>query len=397
MRSRLFLVLMLCGTGCSSANDSPPPPVADSGTDAIVDSPSVDSEGAADAMVGDDLSSVLEPIRALHGLPSLTAAAFEGTKLLATGATGARKFGDPTKITISDKWHLGSCTKAMTATLAAMAVEDKTMAWDRTMAVAFPDFTIDPGYRDVTIEMLLMHRGGAPANVPADIWSKLWSPGVSRDQRAWAVEQMLGLVPETPPGTKFVYANAGYMMVGAALERAKSDAWESMMQKQLFDALGMTSCGFGAPATVGTIDQPWGHNLSGTTPVPVKPGPGADNPPALGPAGTVHCSLVDWAKFLAVHLAGARGEKTILPTSSFDKMHTPPTGGDYALGWGVGTRTWAGGKVLSHSGSNTMFYAVVWIAPAKNRTLVAATNIAGDEAFKGTDEAIGELVTRYVP
>ena len=44
-----------------------------------------------------------------------------------------------------------------------------------------------------------------------------------------------------------------------------------------------------------------------------------------------------------------------------------------------------------------MFYAVVWIAPVKNRILVAATNIAGDEAFKGTDDAIGALVTRYVP
>src|SRR5207248_3569540 len=100
------------------------------------------------------------------------------------------------------------------------------------------------------------------------------------------------------------------------------------------------------------------------------PGPDADNPPSLGPAGTVHCSLVDWEKFLVVHLKGARSEPTIVSQSSIDTLHSPPPGGDYALGWIVADRSWGNGTVFTHSGSNTMWYATVWIAPKTNRIFV---------------------------
>ena len=37
-------------------------------------------------------------------------------------------------------------------------------------------------------------------------------------------------------------------------------------------------------------------------------GPAMDNPPVLSPAGRVHCTIQDWAKFIADQLRGARGE-----------------------------------------------------------------------------------------
>jgi CubicO group peptidase (beta-lactamase class C family) len=252
----------------------------------------------------------------------------------------------------------------------------------------------------VTIEMLLSHHGGAPADVPSDIWADMWKPGVVADQRKAAVQAMLARPPETPPGTKFVYANAGYMMAGAALEQASGVAWETMITDRLFSPLGMSSCGFGPSATPpNAVDQPWGHSVSATGKVtPVAPGPGGDNPPSLGPAGTVHCSLVDWAKFLHVHLKGARGEPTLVSHESIVKLQTPWPGGDYALGWSVTTRSWAGGDgtVLTHSGSNTMNYATVWIAPAKNAILVAVTNRGDDAASKGVDDAFGPMISKYL-
>jgi hypothetical protein len=88
----------------------------------------------------------------------------------------------------------------------------------------------------------------------------------------------------------------------------------------------------------------------------------------MGPAGTAHCTLSDWAKFVAVHMAGARGEETaILPASAFTRMHTAWPGGDYGLGWGVTDRPWAGGLTLVHSGSNTLWLVVAWVAPARDR------------------------------
>ena len=92
----------------------------------------------------------------------------------------------------------------------------------------------------------------------------------------------------------------------------------------LFNPLDMASCGFGAPATVDTTDAPWGHRTAASEHTPGPPGPAADNPPALGPAGTVHCTLRDWARFAQLHLRGARREPTpYLRPESFARLHTP--------------------------------------------------------------------------
>jgi CubicO group peptidase (beta-lactamase class C family) len=342
-----------------------------------------------------DLSDALETVRAAHDLPALVGAVYEGPNAIARGVAGVRKLGDATRATVDDEWHLGSDTKAMTATLFAHFVEEGTIAWTTTIAEAFPDWTIDPGYRDVTMKILLSHRGGAPGDVPKDVWGAMWKPPFdSFAQRRDAVKAMLARPPAQSPGT-YVYANAGYMIVGAALERATSKSWEELMRARIFDPLQMGSCGFGAPGSNDSNDQPWGHEIVDGKPKPVAPLPLGDNPPSLGPAGTVHCNVDDWAKFLLVHLRGARDEPTILRSETMHTLQEPWPGGDYALGWAVTKRPWAKGLVLTHSGSNTIWFATVWIAPKTNRIFVAATNRGDDTASKGVDAAFGPMIDAY--
>jgi CubicO group peptidase (beta-lactamase class C family) len=133
--------------------------------------------------------------------------------------------------------------------------------------------------------------------------------------------------------------------------------------------------------------------------IPVPPGdPHADNPAAIGPAGTVHCSIEDLAKYAAFHLAGDRGDGKLLKPESFKKLHTAvPDNNNYALGWMVLKRKWAGGRVLWHNGSNTMFYAVVWIAPNRNFAVVAASNAGGSDAEKACDDAATEMIRKFLP
>src|SRR4051812_30681891 len=86
-----------------------------------------------------DLSPTLEPIIVQHDVPGMVAALIDGDHILAIGATGVRRRGDATKVTVNDRFHIGSCTKAMTATLCAMLVEEGKLSWDRTLAEAFPE------------------------------------------------------------------------------------------------------------------------------------------------------------------------------------------------------------------------------------------------------------------
>jgi CubicO group peptidase (beta-lactamase class C family) len=344
-----------------------------------------------------DVSDRLEPIRERGGLPALAAAVIQGDRVVGLGAVGVRRRGSPEPVTIEDRFHLGSDTKAMTATMLAMLVEQGRLRWETTLAEAFPDLreTMHPDYRAVTLEQLLQHRGGMPENLFRDgLWARLWQrQGTPREQRELLAQTVLSWPPAVTPGTKFLYSNAGYAIAGVMAERATGQAWEDLMRRMLFEPLGMASAGFGAPGTPGVLDQPRGHAV--LWPTPMEPGPQADNPPAIGPAGTVHCSLPDWAKFIRLHLRGERGDTRLLKAETLVRLHTPPAGGNYALGWGV-TKSAEGGRLLLHAGSNTMWFAQACVALDEGYAVLVATNAGGAAAEQATGEALVDLMI-WVP
>ena len=65
------------------------------------------------------------------------------------------------------------------------------------------------------------------------------------------------------------------------------------------------------------------------------------------------------------------------------------------MGWAIGDRSWAGGTTFTHSGSNTVNYAVVWIAPLLDFALLVTTNQGGDTAAKACDDAVVALIGYY--
>jgi D-alanyl-D-alanine carboxypeptidase len=382
-------VLVVAGTfvACTTASVSTP------SEDASVDASVADAADGGSTSI-EDLGPKLEAIRAESGIPALAAAAYRGGVPVARGAVGTRKFGEEVPVTTADVWHLGSDTKAMTATLAAILVDEKKLDWKSKLLDLLPDVPMDPAFAEVTFEALLYHRAGLPANP-----SQAWANGARNatdlvSSRKDAVVELLVSKPAQAPGT-YVYSNAGYIVAGAILESIAKEPWEKMMQNRIFSKLGMTSCGFGPPASMGQVDAPWGHAGKTGKYVSVAPGPGADNPLALGPAGTVHCALDDWAKFAHAHARGAKGEAGLVSAASFAKLQTPPVGGDYAMGFGVTNRDWGGGTVLTHSGSNTMFFATVWIAPEKDLVMLAATNAADDAAATAVDSAFAPMIEAY--
>ncbi len=359
----------------------------------------------------ENLNSLLEPIRQKYDLPALAGAIVTSKGLSAVGAVGVRKYGTDTPVTINDQFHLGSDTKAMTATLLATLVEQGKLSWSTTLEQIFPELAakMDPAYRKVTLEQLLAQRAG----LSDESWPKGKDfrdvhdlPGTPREQRAAYVAMVLSEPPVNEPGSKFLYSNRNYAVAGAIAERIANDSWESLMQKRIFNPLGMQTCGFGAMGTPGKtdpkqtdskqIDQPWQHMvLTLGVHKPIEPGPLADNPPAIGPAGTVHCSIVDWGKFVTAHLRGEQGEKGILKPETFKRLHTPPFGGDYGFGWLLADRSWAGGRALNHAGSNTQNFAIVWMAPAKDFAVLIMTNQAGGETFNACDATAAALIQHF--
>jgi len=319
----------------------------------------------------------LAALRAQAGSPAMGAAALNRAGRSVAFADGLRAIGQPQAVTTSDKWHLGSITKSMTATLVARAVEAGAVSWDDTIGTvlgsAIPDMRAE--YRDVSFRHLLSHRSGLPANI--EFTQLLSFPRESADSRADRVAYARLGLQQTPGGPKeqtFTYSNTGYIIAGAMLEAKMGAPWEALIQRHVFDPLGMTSAGQGAPGTVGAFDQPAGHAPGPTTanngvitvPLIAHP-PGheiTDNPAALGPAGRVHANFEDVFKYLAAH----RDRTSFLSAESWRTLHTAPYGGPYAMGWQVdGDRLW-------HNGSNTLWYAEVMVDRARGIVAAAAVN-----------------------
>ncbi|HJT76054.1 MAG TPA: serine hydrolase domain-containing protein, partial [Gemmataceae bacterium] len=196
--------------------------------------------------------------------------------------------------------------------------------------------------------------------------------GTPRQQRLAYVRAMLRQPPRAKPGTKFLYSNVGYVVAGVMAEEAADQEWEELVARTLFKPLDMKTAGFGAVLlTPGRLDQPLPHRHSGGANVVLDRGAFGDNPPALAPAGTVHCSLGDWAKFAAEHLKGERGEGTLLKAETYQKLHTPYGGGDYAFGWEL-----SHGR-LRHEGSNRYNFAIAELDLRGQTAVLAASNVAG--------------------
>src|SRR5262245_37043357 len=90
------------------------------------------------APAGNSLDEILEAVRKKYDLPAMAGAVVFREEIV-SGASGVRKYGDETPVTHDDQFHLGSCTKSMTATLAGMMVEEGKLKWESTLAELLPD------------------------------------------------------------------------------------------------------------------------------------------------------------------------------------------------------------------------------------------------------------------
>ena len=347
-----------------------------------------------DASKPEDLAGLLEPIRADHNLPSLAGAILTADELVALGATGTRIAGEDVPVTRNDVYHIGSCTKAMTATLIGILIEEGKLTLDQPLRELLPEAfeRALPAYHDVTLAQLMAHRAGLVPNLD---YGEFMKAPTLREGRAQLAAEALTTEPVAEPGTKSVYSNVGFILAGHVAERILDMDWETAVAERLFGPVGMTTAGFGTPDLMGLKTAPWPHQLKDGEVQFLRPGAWTDNRQVLGPAGRAHMNLADWSRFVALHLRGAAGRNDLLKASTIQALQDSGADDGYSCGWGRTERGW-GGQVLTHSGSNTLNYCVVWASPSEGFAVLAATNIAGDEAVKGTDQAAWQMIQRYL-
>jgi CubicO group peptidase (beta-lactamase class C family) len=374
---------------------------------------------AAEAAAGDaavPLDAMLRPYLEKYKLPAIAAAAVVGGKTVAAGAVGTRRSGTTIPVTLDDRFHFGSDTKAMTALLAAMLIEQGKLRWDSTVADVFPELTgkMAPRVGGVRIDQLLSHTSGIPSD--NDAQDKLLLDSYDQthlnldEMRYWIVERLIAMPLESEPGERFAYANMGYVLAGAITERLYRSTWEELVATRIFDPLGLKTAGFGPPATLGRIDAPLGHRLfpDGTVKAMLA-GPNGDNPEMLGPAGTVHMSILEFATWAGWNAGQGRRAPALVTPETLRKLHTPvvdipvrpdaqpgtPPPGKYGLGWGTVSVPFAPEPLIFHGGSNQMNLAYIMLQPDADFAMVMATNISGESPDDALRAVAEELYRRF--
>ncbi len=351
-------------------------------------------------MVGDGrLGEIVQTVRDRRGIPALGAIIVIDGVISEQAVDGVRSISASIGVTTADQWHIGSVTKAMTATLAGILVEQSLITWDTTPDQVWPEYaaTMQSQYRSATLVQLLAHQSGLPSDIAAipsiDLTRDAAPGSLVEKRRIWARE-LLELAPANAVGD-YLYSNAGYIVAGAMLETVVGVPWEELMVDRVFAPLGMADTGFGAPGTAGQLDQPWGHRDNGPGLTAVPPGPDADSQRAIGPAGNVHTTMADYALFMFTHLEGERGIPGLVSTDTYRFLHAPVGGSDYALGWNVDDRhPWAQGPLLFHLGTNLRWIANAGIIPGLNAGVLIVTNAADENAAEASDELANLLLMR---
>ncbi|MCC9601084.1 serine hydrolase [Stieleria sp. JC731] len=351
----------------------------------------------------DELSAKLASTCRDKNVPAMAVVLISSEGIVQADCFGVRKRGTTDRVSLSDRFPIGSNTKSMTATLAGVLVDANKIEWTTTIGDVWPNATdkdIHPKLKSVTLDQLLTHQSGLPTNI-SDLSPSAWAAFFEEKQsapleRRRMLKVVLGSAPTNPQG-KYHYSNLGYAIASAMLETRAKESYESLMQKHLFAPLDMRSADFRTLASAKRLRAPilWGHQADGT---PVDPRTvGAENPSVYAAAGTVNISIEDYAKYAHWHLKG-KPEPVLKSQATFDHLHLPqveqsPSGAKYGGGWICLDTPF--GPALNHAGSNTNTFSLIWVLPESNFAAIVCTNTGEPQAFPACDEMVSYLMTKY--
>jgi len=332
-----------------------------------------------------DLAGFVNSERQAQQLPGLAVVVVRSDGPPRVYVSGERRIGKGDLITPSARMHLGSLTKAITATVIGALAEKGLMTFETTIGQTFPELSakIQPAYREVSVRQLLAHAGGIPPyRTRQSLQGLLSLSGTPSEQRFAFVQRVLTEPPRFEPGTRHEYSNAGPAIAGAMAERIGGSPYQQLVQQLVFAPLGGKAA-FGNPG-LAAEPQPWGHIRTNLGALEIAPAnPVYTTPLAIEPAGDASPSIADSGRFLQLYLRGLRGRDDVLKAATIQDLQRDPGS---AMAWAVTTRD--GVESHQHFGSYGAYVAYAVIQPSRDIAVGAFTNLGGGQDLR---EAVAKI------
>jgi CubicO group peptidase (beta-lactamase class C family) len=245
--------------------------------------------------------------------PGLAIAVVKDGQIVFSKGYGVRELGKPEPVDTHTLFAIGSTTKAMTAALVGMLVDEKKLGWDDPVVKHLPWFQAKDPYltREITVRDLLTHRAGGNADY-------LWY-GQTMSPRE-ILERVRLLEPSYSLRSSFIYQNVMYAAAGAVIEAVSGQSWEQMMRSRIFEPLGMNESIATAATLAGqpNVAKPH-HIIDGQLRV-------IENASVDGvtPAGSIWSSVHDMSKWMNMLLDDGRaGTRVLLRPETVEELFKP--------------------------------------------------------------------------
>ncbi|KAF2401066.1 beta-lactamase/transpeptidase-like protein [Trichodelitschia bisporula] len=373
-------------------------------TSEVPDPTPVTPSGLTSTQLCSRLSSIVERSNA----PAI-AVAIQHPNGVETAIHGIRKHGQATAASSADSFMFGPITSTLVPIVLSKLIARGNIRWTDTLADLAPDLVdeIHPAHAATTVEMLATHTSGLTTKLPElrlDGYPllptllrppKVNSRGTLVLGREMIAEAAMKIPPRRTPGPGSDYRNAVNLIILAYIaEMVTGGRWDTLLQTEVFDPLGMQGCGLGQPPYWSDGSALWPHHPRRGLLVPFKDEDFPDEwlscmPtfPALG----VHGTLQD----LAAYLGFCLGYKSLGFSDDERKRLYTLNGGTYVPGgFDVVHPAWTEGPVLQCKGHVSGFSTGIWVAAEAGFAFAIVVNVDYASGAAVRDEVYELLTSR---
>ncbi len=315
-------------------------------------------------------------------VPGLAIAVIKNDSVVLMKGFGSRTMGTAEPVDEHTLFAVGSTSKAFTATLVAMLVDEGKMRWDDPVATYLPTLEMYDPYvsRELTIRDLLTHRSGLARG------DLMWY--ATDFDRAEILRRVRFLRPTWSMRARFGYQNIMYLAAGEAVAKVAGRSWDDVVRDRIFIPLGMTETNTSTKSLARSRNVATPHSDIDDT-LRVIPWHNIDN---MGPAGSINSSASDMLKWVRLQLAqGKLGATSLVSAGALAETQTPQMVNQlsadfkqlnpfthlqsYGMGWFL--QDYRGRELRQHGGNIDGMSAIVAIMPEEKIGLVVLTNANG--------------------
>jgi D-alanyl-D-alanine carboxypeptidase len=312
---------------------------------------------------------------------------FAGTVLLAkdgkpifTGAYGMADREKKTPNTLNTKFRIGSMNKMFTAVSILQLVQAGKIALNDPVGKYLTDYPNKEIATKVTIQHLLTHTGGTGDFFGPQFEAHRLDLKTLQDYLKLYGER----APEFAPGSRWVYSNYGFLMLGVIVERVSGKSYYDYVSESIYKPAGMTSTD-SLPEDQNVADRSVGYTQFGGA---LRPN--SDTLPYRGTsAGGGYCTVLDFLRF-----ANALTNHKLLSAQNTDLLTTgkvdTPRGDKYAFGFmdnGAGKPT----HHFGHGGGAPGMNGDLQIFPQSGYVIVVLSNLDPPAASRISDFIVNRL------